>query len=115
MRHILTVIIIVFLLLALSFFSGRFISKSFTSVADRISTVSTLQELKSIAEDWEKISSTAELFMDHSELEDFSRLLWEMEAELSADKDEFEESRNAAKEMLLHLAKRYRFSLTNLL
>ena len=115
MRNVIIVILLISLFVFGSMLSDKYISSLAEDMAKKIDTVSSVEQLLSLTEEWNKKSTLAELVIDHSEIDLLNQYLWAMEEEIEHDFDEFMESKKLAKEMFKHLKERNTFSLDNIL
>ena len=115
MRNVIIVILLISLFVFGSTLSDKYISSLAEDMAKKIDTVSSVEQLLSLTEEWNKKSTLAELVIDHSEIDLLNQYLWAMEEEIEHDFDEFMESKKLAKEMFKHLKERNTFSLDNIL
>lgn len=113
MRNIIILTVLFVILLAGSVFSDCYIKRATDKMLLEIESVETVEDVKELTKHWSKLSSIAELVIDHSEIDLLNQHLWAMEVEIDGDVEEFEESKKLAKETFMHIRTRNTLAWNN--
>ncbi|MBR6765556.1 MAG: DUF4363 family protein [Clostridia bacterium] len=103
MRNWLIIILLSSLFLVTAVAWEGYINKEFSRMEALIKNAESKEDIEEITLMWESLSDKAEILIDHNDLEEVSKYLWAMSAEIDCDSDEFMESRQMASDIIEHI------------
>ena len=114
MRNWLIIILLSSFFLISAVMWERYINDDFFRMEKLIEMAENREDIEEITLKWEELSDKAEILIDHNDLEEVSKYLWAMSAEIHYDSDEFMESKQMASDIVEHIRIRNSTKIINI-